>query len=177
MGAVTIEVGRADGDHRPGGDRAAAVGGVGQPSPDLAWLVNPALTEVSATEWDSLISTLMGGHGPCREAALTERRGHRPRLRAPGAGRRPVLTLADRLLATILHQRLGLPQAAIAALFAARRETICRHISQTRRLLQQAGYVIQPGSRRISSLADLYGLAAAEGVVISAIQASMPAAA
>lgn len=52
-----------------------------------------------------------------------------------------MLTLADRLLATILHQRLGLPQSALAALFAVRRETISRHIGQTRRLLQQAGYV------------------------------------
>jgi hypothetical protein len=29
----------------------------------------------------------------------------------PGAGRRPVLTLADRLLATVLHYRLALPQS------------------------------------------------------------------
>jgi hypothetical protein len=33
----------------------------------------------------------------------------RPRLIAPGVGRRPVLTLAGRLLATMLHQGLSLP--------------------------------------------------------------------
>jgi hypothetical protein len=44
-----------------------------------------------------------------RETRLDERRGHRLRLAAPGTGRRPVLTLADLLLATTLYQRLALP--------------------------------------------------------------------
>ncbi len=48
---------------------------------------------------------------------------HRPRLTAPGTGRRPVLTLADRLLAVVLHRRLGSPQTVIASLFNVRPET------------------------------------------------------
>ncbi len=55
---------------------------------------------------------LMTLHDQQRETSLDTRRGHRPRLAAPGTGRRPVLTLADRVLATILHQCLALPQVA-----------------------------------------------------------------
>ena len=61
----------------------------GRPSPDLAWLCHPALTGVPAPEWDSLIATLMTLHDQQREANLDARRGHRPRLAAPGSGRRP----------------------------------------------------------------------------------------
>jgi hypothetical protein len=106
-------------------------------------------------------------HHQQREANLDTRRGHRPRLAAPGTGRRPVLTLADRLLAAILHQRLALPQAAIAALFSVRPETINKRIRDTRQLQQQASYTIQPGPHRLASLDDLSRLATAEGITIS----------
>ena len=139
-----------------------------QPSPDLAWLCHPALTGLSAREWDALITTLMTLHDQRREADLDKRRGHRPRLAAPGAGRRPVLTLADRLLATALHQRLALPQVAIAALFSVRPETINRRIRDVRQLLDQAGHAIQSGPYRLASLDELYSLGVAEGIAIPA---------
>src|SRR5262249_31047689 len=115
-----------------------------QPSPGLAWLCHPALTGLPAPQWDALITTLLTLHDQQREASLDKRRGHRPRLTAPGTGRRPGLTLADRLLATILHQRLALPQVAIAALFSVRPETINKRIRDIRQLLSQAGHTIQP---------------------------------
>jgi transposase len=138
-----------------------------QPSPDLAWLANPALTGVSAGEWDDLIAALMMLHDQQREAGLDKRRGHRPRLTARGAGRRPLLTLADRLLATVLHHRLGLPQTAVAALVSVRPETINRRIREIRQLLEQAGHTIQPGPHRLASLDDLYNLATAEGITVA----------
>jgi hypothetical protein len=91
-----------------------------QPSADLAWLGHPALTGLPPQEWDALIAALMTLHDQQRETSLDKRRGHRPRLTAPGTGRRPILTLADRLLATILHQRLALPQVTVAALLSVR---------------------------------------------------------
>jgi hypothetical protein len=103
-------------------------------------------------------------HNQQRETSLDARRGHRPRLTAPGTGRRPVLTLADRLLAAILHQHLALPQVAVAALFSVRPETINKRIRDIRQLLGQAGHAIQPSPRRLASLADLSNLAAAEGI-------------
>ena len=135
-----------------------------QPSPDLAWLCHPALTGLGARDWDTLIAALMTLHGQRREAGLDTRRGHRPRLTAPGTGRRPVRTLADRLLATILHYRLALPQVAIAALFSVRPETINKRIRDTRQLLHHAGHAIQPGPDRLASLDDLSRLATAAGI-------------
>src|SRR6266487_2022137 len=132
-----------------------------RPSPDLAWLCHPALTGLPAQEWDALIAALLSLHDQQRETSLDKRRGHRPRLAAPGTGRRPVLTLADRLLATTLHQRLALPQVAIAVLFSVRPETINKRIRDIRQLLDQAGHTIQPGPHRLASLDDLYSLATA----------------
>jgi hypothetical protein len=103
-------------------------------------------------------------HDQQRETGLDARRGHRPRLTAPGTGRRPVLTLADRLLAAILHQRLALPQVTIAALFSVRPETINRRIRDIRQLLDQAGHLIQPGPHRLASLDDLISFASAQGI-------------
>ena len=140
---------------------------LGLPSPDLAWLACPAITGLPACDWDALIATLLTLHDQQREANLDTRRGHRPRMTAPGTGRRPVLTLADRLLATILHQRLALPQVAIATLFSVRPETISKRIRDIRQLLDQAGYTIHPGPHRLASLDDLPRLAAAEGITIA----------
>ncbi len=137
-----------------------------QPSPDLAWLRHPALTGLSVQEWDALIAALMTLHDQQRETSLDKRRGHRPRLTAPGTGRRPVLTLADRLLATVLHQHLALPQVAIAALFRVRPETVNKRIRDIRQLLEQAGHTIQPGPHRLASLDDLYKLARSTGIAI-----------
>ena len=63
-----------------------------------------------------------------------------------------------------MHQRLALPQTAIAALFGVRPETVNKRIRDIRQLLDQAGHAIQPGPRRLASLDDLYSLAAAEGI-------------
>ncbi len=98
-------------------------------------------------------------HDHQREDSLDKRRGHRPRLAALGTGRRPVLTLADRLLAAILHYRLALPQVAIATLFRVRPETVSKRLRDIRQLLDQAGITIQPGPQRLANLEDLYELA------------------
>jgi transposase len=140
-----------------------------QPSPDLAWLHHPTVTGLPAPQWDALIAALLSLHDQQREASLDKRRGHRPRLTAPGTGRRPILTLADRLIAVVLHQRLGLPQTAIARLFNVRPETINRHIRDVRQLLQQAGHTIHPDARQLATLDDLHSLATAEGISAPAI--------
>jgi hypothetical protein len=145
---------------------AGAPGPFDRPSPDLAWLCHPALTGLPAQQWDALIAALVTLHDQQRETSLDKRRGHRPRLIAPGVGRRPVLTLADRLLATVLHQRLTLPQVAIAVLFGVRPETVNKRIRDIRQLLDQAGYAIEPGPQRLTSLDDLHRLAVATGIVI-----------
>jgi transposase len=137
-----------------------------QPSPGLAWLCHPALTGLPAAGWDALITTLMTLHERQREASLDKRRGHRPRQAAPGPGRRPVLTLADRLLTAVLHYRHALPQVAIATLLGVRPETVSKRLRDIRQLLDQAGITIQPGPRRLATLEDLYDLARSTGIAI-----------
>ena len=136
-----------------------------QPSPDLAWLRHPAVTGLSDTDLDVLLTTLLSLHDQQREASLHQRRGHRPRLTAPGTGRRPVLTLADRFLAATLHYRLGLPQVTIADLFTVRPETINKQLRSIRELLQQAGHPIEPSPHKITNTNDLYHYAAANGII------------
>jgi Rhodopirellula transposase DDE domain len=137
-----------------------------RPAPDLAWLTHPAITGLPGPALDALTAELTGPAAALREAALDRRRGYRPRQGAPGTGRRPRLTLAAKLTAAILHDRHGLPQRAIAALFQARPEDISRHISAIRRLLRQTGNTIEPAPRKLATLDDLYRHAAGAGITI-----------
>ncbi|MGW3168483.1 ISAzo13 family transposase, partial [Streptomyces sp. NPDC001142] len=136
-----------------------------QPSPDLAWLRHPAFTGLTAAEWDTLIAQLLTLHDAQREGQLDKRRGHRPRIKGDGTtGRRPVLTLADRLLAVLLHHRLGLPQVAVARLYGVTPFTINRRIRDIRQLLQAAEYTIHPAGPQLADLDALHDLAASHGI-------------
>ncbi|XVS61830.1 ISAzo13 family transposase [Actinosynnema sp. CA-299493] len=138
-----------------------------RPSPDLAWLCHPTITGLPTRDWHALITALTAPHEDQREARLATRRGHRPRHKGgPDTGRRPVLTLADRLLATILHYRSGLPQVTVAVLFGVRPETINKRIRDIRNLLEQTGRSIHPAEHRLTSLDDLYNLAHTSGITI-----------
>jgi transposase len=137
-----------------------------QLNPDIGWLCHPAVTGLTAPEWDALIATITMLQQEQREAELDKRRAHRPRKTRSGTGRRPSLTLADRLLATVLHHRLALPHVAVAALFSIRPETSNRWIRDTRRLLQQAGRTIQPADTPLSGLDDLYDFATTAGLAV-----------
>ncbi|WP_369407085.1 transposase family protein [Streptomyces hokutonensis] len=134
-----------------------------QPSPDLSWLCQPALTGLPPQEWDTLITTLATLHEAQRETHLDKRRGHRPR--AGHTGRRPILTLADRLLAAVLHYRHGLPQIAIADLFNVRPETINRRLRDIRELLATAGHDLHPADRQLATLDDLFNQAREAGII------------
>lgn len=79
-------------------------------------------------------------------------------------GRRPGLTLVDRLLATILYQRFKIPQVVIAPLFTITPVTLNRAISQTRRLLHDIGHAIEPAETQLATLDDLTDLAAHLGI-------------
>src|SRR5512135_453954 len=134
-----------------------------EPTPQLAWLCHPALTGLSPQDWDALLARLTTLHDDQRESDLDHRRDHRPRIK-PATGRRPTLTLADRLLATVLHYRLALPQTAIATLFTVRPETINRRIRDIRQLLQTAGHIIQLTDQPLATLDDLYNYARTAGI-------------
>ena len=89
--------------------------------------------------------------------------------RSPSTSRPATLRawrLADRLLATTLHQRLALPQVAIAVLFSVRPETINKRIRDVRQLLDQAGHTIHPAPHPLADLDDLYSLATAAEITL-----------
>jgi hypothetical protein len=138
------------------------------PGPDLAWLACPAITGMTGPALDALTAALAGPAAALREAALHRRRGRRPRQHAPGTGRRPRLTLADKLLALILRDRHGLPCKATAALLGVRHELTSRYTSDIRTLLRQAGHVIQPAPRKLATLSDLCRYATAHGITVPA---------
>jgi len=139
-----------------------------QPRPGPAWLRHPALTGLTSRQWDALTAALAAPSDQLREATLARHRHYRPRQIAPGSGRRPKLTLPDRLAATLLHHRHGLPQKTLAGLFAVRPETLNRHIGDIRHLLHQAGHTITPSPHQLTTLGDLYRYATAHGLTIPA---------
>jgi Rhodopirellula transposase DDE domain len=138
-----------------------------RPAPDLAWLTHPAITGLTGPALDALTAALAGPAAALRETRLDRRRGYRPR-RGHGHGGRPRHTLTGKLTAAILHDRHGLPQTAIAALYQATPATISRHIAGIRRLLAQTGNTIQPAPATLDDLDDLYRYAAGHGIHVPA---------
>nr|WTB28905.1 ISAzo13 family transposase [Streptomyces sp. NBC_00830]WTB30192.1 ISAzo13 family transposase [Streptomyces sp. NBC_00830]WTB31052.1 ISAzo13 family transposase [Streptomyces sp. NBC_00830]WTB31926.1 ISAzo13 family transposase [Streptomyces sp. NBC_00830]WTB34203.1 ISAzo13 family transposase [Streptomyces sp. NBC_00830] len=133
------------------------------PGPGRAWLVHPDLTGLPHDQWDQLITQLRAARELQREEDLHQRRGgDRQKVPAVGlyTGRRPGLTLVDRILATFLYHRHALPQVAVARLFAVTPQTINRAIRKTHRLLDEIGHTIEPATTRLATLDDLADLAA-----------------
>jgi Rhodopirellula transposase DDE domain len=147
---------------------SSAPGPSDQPSSDLAWLCHPAITGLTGPAFDALTAALTTPAAQLREARLNRRRGDRLSQLAPGTGRRPSLTLTSKILAVILHDRHHLPQAAIAALCQLRADTLSKNISPIRRLIPQTGHTIQPSTRKLTTLDDLYNYAAEAGITIPA---------
>src|SRR3954447_20701199 len=134
-------------------------------SPRLGWLCHPALTGMEAEQFESLVGELAAAHATQREGQLDERRGGRPRIvGGPTTGRPPTLTLGDRLLATVLHHRMRLPQVAIATLFTVTPMTINRRIRDIRQILAATGHAISPTGQRLTSLEDLHAFADAHEI-------------
>ncbi|MGW9033150.1 ISAzo13 family transposase [Streptomyces sp. NPDC055722] len=103
----------------------------------------PELTGMAAPELDELIAHL----ADLRQAQREERARSHPADDArhkPRSGRPPTFSFPDRVVATVLHLRLGLPEDTLAHLFRTSRTTIRRSLNETRHLLEQHGRVIEP---------------------------------
>ena len=144
-------------------------GGASHPQQPIGWdrtaLAHPALTGLTRPALSELAAGLTTAWATHREASLNQRRGA-GRRRAPGAGARPRLDLTDRILATLLHLRLRLPQPEIARLLGVDRTTISRTIRVTRQLLHQHGTTIEPATVRLYTLADLAAFASTAGITL-----------
>jgi transposase len=84
------------------------------------------------------------------------------RPHAPRSGRPPTFAFPDRVLATVLHLRLGLPDNTLAHLFTTSRATIRRAINETRRLLDEHGTHIAAIQTQPRPLIDLLAVTAAQ---------------
>ncbi|WP_449487598.1 ISAzo13 family transposase [Streptomyces sasae] len=78
---------------------------------DREALAHPALTGMTSTELTELTTALASPWQALDAPDRTTRRDGGTRRRAPGGGHKVKLDLADRVLATVLHQRLGVALA------------------------------------------------------------------
>jgi hypothetical protein len=101
------------------------------------------LTGLAPGELDELIARL----GALRQAQREQRARDHPASDArhkPRSGRPPVFPFPDRVVATVLHLRLALPDDTLAHLSGASRTTMRRALAEIRDLLGQHGHRIEP---------------------------------
>jgi hypothetical protein len=129
-------------------------------------MTHPAPTGIQRRHFGELLEELAPRWELARESALEALRGG-PRKRAEGAGRKPKLVFVDRLLATLVQLRLGLPHEAPAELYCVDRSTVSSAVRQVRALLADRGFAVpdRPGAR-IRTLEDLFAYAEAEDVTV-----------
>jgi hypothetical protein len=134
--------------------------------PERTGWAHPALTGLATADWDQLISTLATAHQAQRHVALYIGRGGPP-TRKPAGGHPPALSLAEQTLVTVLRLRFRTPQAALAQLFGVVTGTISKAERETRPLLDQHGYIIEPTRTPLKTLTDLTAYAQAHGLVLT----------
>ena len=138
-----------------------------EPAPDT--LSHPTLTGMTTDELAALTTALDALRHAHQEALHTAYRraletadhnGIRPH--APRSGRPPTFAFADRVLATVLHLRLGLPDNTLAHLFTTSRATIRRAVNETRQLLDEHGTEIAAAPTSPDALVTLIAAAATQ---------------
>jgi len=105
----------------------------------------PELTGMTAPEVDELITRLADLHHTqqarrAREHPTTDAR-HKPR-----SGRPLTFPFPDRVIATVLRQRLALPDDTLAQLLNTSPSTIYRTVKETQQLLEQLGHTVEPAA-------------------------------
>jgi len=103
----------------------------------------PELTGLAPGDLDQLIAQLAA----LRQAQREQRARSHPAVDArhkPRSGRPPVFPFPDRVMATVLHLRLRLPDDTLAHLLGTSRTTIRRALTEIRDLLDQHEYHIEP---------------------------------
>ncbi|PNE43471.1 ISAzo13 family transposase [Streptomyces noursei] len=134
---------------------------------DREALSHPALTGMTSTELTGLTTALTTTWQALHAPDRTTRRDGGTRRRAPGGGRKAKLDLADRVLATVLHQHLGLPPAVLARLFTVSKDTIRQATGEIRHLMDQHGYTLGPAAAHLSTLTGLLVYATTHGVTLT----------
>ena len=123
-------------------------------SPALEILSDPALTGMSRQELDALTTRLAPAQAAQTEQRCYQQRGGR-RRRAPGAGSRPLLDDADRILITIIYLRQVCSQKVMSEMLEVNPTSIGQAIAATRRLLEEHRHAVTPTMLRFSHPNDL----------------------
>jgi len=129
----------------------------------------PALTGMSRQDLAALVAALQTPFGAAREQHLYAGRGG-PR-RVPGRAGTPYrgkLGPAARLLATVITQRLSVPQRVLAAIFGVHQSTVSDAVRITRGLLAARGTTIEPAPARLRTISDFCHYAKAAGIDLPA---------
>jgi hypothetical protein len=103
----------------------------------------PELTGLATAEMDELITQLAALRLAQREQRARDHPASDARHK-PRSGRPPLFPFPDRVVATVLHLRLSLPEDILAHLFGTSRTTMWRALTETRHLLDQHGHRIEP---------------------------------
>ena len=127
----------------PAAGHAAAAAHAAEHQPGHRPAELPELTGLAPAEMDELIARLAA----LRQAQREEKARNHPASDArhkPRSGRPPVFPFPDRVVATVLHLRLSLPDDTLAHLFGTSRTTMRRALTEIRDLLDQHGHRIEP---------------------------------
>jgi DDE family transposase len=127
---------------------------------------HPALTGMTAGDWDQLTAALAVPYQAQREASLHIARGG-PATRRPAGGHPEALALAEKTLVTIMRQRLAVPRPVLADLFGVSAGTIATAERQIKPLLQRAGHAPAPALARCTTLTELTAYAASHGITLT----------
>ncbi len=137
------------------------------PAPDT--LSHTEFTGMTPEELATLTTALDALHNAHQEAihaayrqAIETAGHHATRPHAPRSGRPPTFAFPDRVLATILHLRLGLPDDTLAHLLGTSRATIRRAVKETQRLLDEHGTHIAAAPTPPNTLVNLLAATAAQ---------------
>jgi transposase len=127
---------------------------------------HPALTGMTASDWDQLTAALAVPYQAQLEAGRHIARGG-PATRRRAGGHPAAMTLAEKTLVTIMRQRLGVPRSVMADLFGVSANTIATAERQIKPLLERAGHTPRPATARCTTLAELTAYAASHGITLT----------
>jgi transposase len=126
-------------------------------------LSDPELTGMPRPKLEEMIRTLAPALGRARERTLYERRGKRTSLTpGTGTGAKAKLTPAQRILATVLHQRKLATHDLLGELFNVAPMTTSRVVRDVLPVLTAHGYQITPSTARLRTPADVTAFLAYE---------------
>jgi transposase len=120
----------------------------------LEVLADPALTGMNRQELGALATRLAPAQAAQTQQRCYQQRGGR-RRRAPGAGGRPLLGDADRILITIVYLRQVCSQKVLSELLEVNPTSIGQAIAATRQLLEEHRCSVTPTMLRFSRATDL----------------------